>query len=61
MHFVELLRTAQTGDGRIYLKTTDGTEFHGTVKTVGSDCLQIETEKGRVYTVLLAQVLFAAL
>ena len=61
MHFFELLRTAQSGDGRIYLKTTDGTEFRGAVKTVGSDYLQVETDKGRVYTVLLAHVLFAAL
>ena len=42
-------------------KTTDGSEFRGVVKAVGTDYLQVEAEKGRVYTVLLAHVLFAAL
>jgi hypothetical protein len=63
MQFTQLLRMRESaaGAGKIYLKTVDGTEFRGNVKTIGSDFLQVETENGRIYTVLTAHILFAGL
>ena len=63
MLFTQLLRMRESaaGAGKIYVKTSDGTEFRGAVKTIGSDFIQVETENGRIYTVLLAHIVFAGL
>ena len=62
MNFTQLLQQKTVGSGvGIYLKTSDGTEFRGTVAAVGEDFVQIETDQRRSYTVLVAHILFAAL
>ena len=59
MQFAELLRDAAAR--KIYLKTSDGTEFRGAVTKTGADFVQIETDNGRVYSVLIAHIVFAGL
>jgi hypothetical protein len=59
MQFTELLRDAAAR--KIYLKISDGTEFRGTVTKIGADFIQVETDNGRAYTVLVAHILFAGL
>ena len=52
MQFTQMLkdRMRDAGPGpspKIYLKTSDGTEFRGTVAAVGADFVEVKTEQGR--------------
>jgi hypothetical protein len=67
MDFTQMLKDQlrERGTGgpaaKVYLKASDGTEFRGTLTTVGDDFVQIETENGRVYTVLVPHIVFIGL
>jgi hypothetical protein len=64
MQFTQMLkdrmRDAAPGSSqKVYLKTSDGTEFRGTVAAVGDDFVQIRTDQGRVYAVMVDHIVFA--
>lgn len=59
MQFTDMLRARESASAKIYLKTSDGTEFRGTVKTIGDDYIQLETDQGRLYAVMVAHIVFA--
>jgi hypothetical protein len=64
MQFTQMLkdrmRDAAPGSSpKVYLKTSDGTEFRGTVAAVGDDFVEIRTDQGRAYAVMVDHIVFA--
>jgi hypothetical protein len=65
MEFTQMLKEQIRDRGgsamKVFLKTSDGTEFRGAVTLVGDDFVQIETENGRAYAIPAAHIVFIGL